>query len=135
MGGDADTFLKNAGAGYPAVKFAEVGDTVRGKILDDPKVISRPNLNDGKPEDNLVINLDTTGNEDGYRTLWVRFGALATAIKEAVREAGASGIAEGGELAVKFTELRDTGKPQPAKIYKAKYEPPVSSGVDVDEIF
>jgi hypothetical protein len=121
MGSDADQFLDKAGAGYPAVKFKEVGDTVRGKILDEPKVLQRPNMNDGKLEDNLVINMDTTGEESGYRTLWVKFGFLATAIKEAVRDSGATGLAPGGELAVQFNELRDSA--------------PVSAGTRIEDIF
>lgn len=136
MGKSAEEFLSDAASGnsYEAIKWANqpVGTKFSGTIIDDPRSVTRKNLNDGSPEEQLPINLDTA---DGPRTLWVKSGFLAGAIKEACQEAGASGIAKGGKLGVVLTELRDVGKPQPAYVFKAKYEVPVGSGVSMDEIF
>ena len=67
--------------------------------------------------------------------MWVRKGFLAGAIKDACEEAGVKGVAKGGKLVVALTELRDTGKPQPAYVFKAKYEPPAAPTVEMDDIF
>ncbi len=130
----ADQFLEESSIGdsYPAFKFTSVGDTVSGTILGDPKPVTRPSLNDGTPEQQLPINIETA---DGPKTVWVRKGFMAGAISDAVKAAGATGLRDGGKLAVKFTELRDTGKPQPAKVFSAKYEAPASAGANLDDIF
>lgn len=134
--GDANSFLDDAGSGesYPAVKFPNLKDHVIGTILSEPKTVMRDSLNKpGEKEEQLPINLDTNGSEDGYRTLWVRKGFLAGAVKDAVLAANAPGLQVGGKLTVQFIENRDTGKVQPAKVFKAKYEAPASSGASVTD--
>jgi hypothetical protein len=134
--GSAKDFLDDAGGGesFQAVKFANVKDHVIGTIITEPKTVMRESLNKpGTQEEQLPINLDTDGTDEGRRTLWVRKGFLAGAVKEAVIASGAPGLQVGGKLTVQHTELRDTGKVQPAKVFKAKYEPPVSSGASVTE--
>jgi hypothetical protein len=133
LGSEANQFLEDATrGGHEAVKFKAVGDAISGTIIDDPKPVTRKNLNDGSPEDQLPVNIDT---DQGPRTIWIRRGFLASAVQDAVKEAGATGLQVGGKLAVKLIELRDTGKPMPAKVFKAKYEAPVSSGANLEEIF
>lgn len=131
---DVSTFLDSAGGSkYPAFKFENIGDTLAGEIIDTPKIIQRPNLNDGTPEDNLVINIRTT---DGHEfTLWVRRGFLAGAISDAVKAAGAAGLEAGGKLGVRYTESRDTGKPKPARVFTAQYQPPTPPTVNPADIF
>lgn len=131
---DVQSFLEqSSGSKYPAFKWGEIGTVLSGTIIEQPKVITRPNLNDGKPEDNLVIAIRTA---EGHEfSLWARKGFLAQALADAVKEAGASGLAEGGKLHVKHTENRDTGRPQPARVFKAKYEPPAPTAVNPDDIF
>lgn len=134
--GDSQDFLNKNGGGesYQAVKFPNVKDHVVGTIIAEPTTVMRDSLNQpGTQEEQLPINLDTDGTEEGYRTLWVRKGFLAGAIKDAVLAAKAPGLQAGGKLTVQFTEERDTGKVQPAKVFKAKYEPPASSGASVTE--
>jgi len=129
-----DFLEQSTGSRYPAFKWeSKPGGVLSGTIIEPPRVISRPNLNTDEPEDNLIIAVRTA--EDHELSLWVRRGFLAQAIAEAVKEAGAAGLAEGGKLHVKHTENRDTGRPQPARVFKAKYEPPVTSTVNVDDIF
>lgn len=130
----AQEFLESSsGESYPAFKFEKVGDTVKGTIMTEPRPIERPSLKDGSPEKQLPINLDVEGV--GPQTVWCRAGFMAGAIADAVKEAGAPGLQIGGVLAIRFTEERDTGKPNKAKVFKAKYEAPASNGVSVDEIF
>lgn len=136
---DSQAFLdESGGESFPAIKFANVGDTVVGTLIKEPTTVIRESLKDGSPEKQLPINLECASvpaGDPGPRTLWVRRGFLASAIAEAVKDAGGEGLQAGGKLSVKFTEERDTGKPFPAKVFKAKYEMPVSSGVAVDDIF
>lgn len=136
----ATDFFNDAAQGdsHAAFKWKDqpIGTKLVGTILDDPKPIIRPNIDKTKPdEEQLPINLDTDGTEAGYRTLWVRKGFLASAIKDATDEAGVGGIAKGGKLGVELTELRDTGKPQPAYVFEAKYQPPAAPETNVDDIF
>jgi hypothetical protein len=104
-----------------------------GTILETPRIVNQPNLNTGQPEDNLVVSIRTA--DDHEFALWVRRGFLAQAISDAVREAGADGLAEGGTLHVKHTAMKDTGKPQPARVFKARYQPPAPSSVSPADIF
>lgn len=139
MGRSAEDFFNDAAQGdsYPAFKWKDqpIGTKIVGVILDDPKPVTRPNINTKEPEEQLPINLDVDGTEDGYRTLWVRAGFLASAIKEATDAKNVGGIAKGGKLGVKLTELRDTGKPQPAYVFAASYDPPAAPETDVEDIF
>jgi hypothetical protein len=130
---DVQSFLdSSSGSRYPAFKWGQVGLVLSGRIIEPPRIVNRPNLNSGDPEDNLVIAVETA---EGHQfSLWVRRGFLAQAISDAVHESGASGLAEGGTLHVKHTEDRDTGRPQPARVFNAKYEAPTSS-VNPDDIF
>lgn len=134
MGEAANKFLEESGGGegHDPVKFKEIGDKVVGKIMDEPRPVERKSLNDGTPEMQLPINLDTA---DGPRTLWVRKGFLAGAIQDAVKEAGATGIEVGGSLGVELTEKRDTGKPQPANVFKAAYKKPEKEATSIESIF
>lgn len=131
---DVSAFLnQSSGSAHAAFKWGDVGTVLSGTIFETPKVISRPNINTGQPEDQLVIPVRTA---EGHEfSLWVRRGFLAQAIADAVKESGSSGLAEGGTLIVKHTENRDTGRPQPARVFKAKYTPPTPSAVNPDDIF
>lgn len=130
---NAMQFLKqSSGESYEAVKFTTVGDHVIGTIIGEPTPVERPSLKDGSAETQLPINLET---EEGPRTLWVRKGFLAGAIAEAVDKTGAAGLVAGGKLTVQFSEERDTGKPNKAKVFRAKYEPPTAAPVSVGDIF
>lgn len=127
-------FLDNyAGGGdrYPAFKFENVGDTVRGVIVERPRVVDVDN--NGKAEKRMVVAV--TQDDGETVSIWVKPGFSAAAVKEALTAAGADGLVEGGTFAMKLDELRDTGKPSPAKVFKASYKPPAPSGVGVDDLF
>lgn len=120
---DIGNFLKrSAGDRHPAFKFENVGDTLVGTISEEPRIVSTPNMNNNTPEDKLVIAI--TNDAGQTFALWVKSGFMARAIWDACEKAGVDGVAEGGKLAVRFSDTRDTGKPQPAKVFEAEYQPP-----------
>lgn len=120
-------FLKaNSGDRHPAVKFENVGDTISGVISEEPRVVPTTNMNSGALEDKLVVAIT---RDDGQTfALWVKGGFLAGAIWKACEAAGVDGLAVGGRLGVRYSGTKDTGKPQPAKLYEAEYAPPAVGG-------
>lgn len=130
---EVNEFLKSSsGDLHPGFKFAAIGDTIKGRICEAPKVVETPNLNTGNPEKKLVLAVETEEGETW--SVWIRRGFLARAVNEAIEAAGATGLAEGGTIAIRYSEDRDTGKPQPAKVFVAKYQPPAASAVSVDDL-
>lgn len=141
---DASSWLaQNAGGeSFPSVSFPTIGNLIVGKIVGVPRVV--PTTNDkGEREDKLVIDLvaqeGTTAPSGPLHALvpivtgetyalWVKRGALAGAIQAAITEAGATGLQEGGTLAVQYTGdgERKPGK-NPPKLYAAQYKAPVAS--------
>lgn len=130
---EVSEFLRSSsGDLHPGFKFANIGDTIKGQIVEAPKVVETPNLKDGTPEKKLVLAVQTEEGETW--SVWVRRGFMARAVNDAIAEAGAAGVAEGGTIAIRYSEDRDTGKPQPAKVFVAKYQPPAPSAVSVDDL-
>lgn len=107
---DPNSFLM--GGGVPSAKFKNHRDEIVGVIL-DTSVRQQTDFEsgellywqDGKPRMQLVITLQTELNEelddDGQRRIYAK-GQMLTAIREAVKKAGAKGIAEGGKLFVRY---------------------------------
>lgn len=105
---------------------------------------------DGRPRMLTYIELQTDlrdgDDDDGVRALYAKGGnfeaqtgsgtALEVALFEAAKAAGASAIEEGAKLSVAHTGLAKptTRGYQPAKLYRAKYEAPVSK-VEVDDLW
>lgn len=113
-------------------RFEQIGDTVRGVLVYVPSAPeTRTNKFTGREEGVVKLVLVT---DDGDRAIYPVVGtAMARAIGEAVRAAGAATLEVGGTLAVKFSEELDTGKPSKMKIFAAKYEPAkVTAAIDVD---
>jgi hypothetical protein len=146
---DAGNWLdqNSGGSGYPAVVFATVGAVIKGEITSTPKAVEVTNDKGGK-ESRLVVELraiDGTTATKGKMaaqepiavgddvTLWVKPGLLASAIRDAIGESGAKGLAEGDTLAVAFSGTKDTGKIQPAKEYQACHTP-AKATVSVDSL-
>lgn len=116
-------------------KFEKVGDVVKGVLTYVPaQGEDRINKFTNKPEVVIRLVLDSG---DGDKAIYPVVGsAMARAIGDAVRGAGASTLEVGGTLAVQFSEEKDTGKPYPAKLFKAKYEPPkTSAALDAGDLF
>src|SRR5262245_5882142 len=106
------------GESFDPFTFENIGDAARGIIMDVPRV------GDTQFGERLIVNLKTP---EGPRTLWVKPGSMAQAVRDAVKAAGTAEMAEGGELAIAYTGERDTGKGNPMKLYTAKYKPPVGA--------
>lgn len=133
----------NAGGdNNPSVSFPKVGDVFVGKIVGTPRVAIVPN-DKGGSEEKLIIDaiaLEGTTAPSGplhalapitigeTYALWVKRGNIAGAIQKAVSEAGATGLQEGGTIAVQYTGdgERKPGK-NPPKLYAATYKAPVAS--------
>jgi hypothetical protein len=124
-----DTYAGN-GERYPAFKFENVGDVIKGVLPERPRVVNV--TNDGKEEKRLVVAV--TKDDGETMSVWVKPGFSAQAIAEALKEAKVDGLAEGGTFAMQLVELKNVGKPSPAKVFKAKYVPPAPSGVGVDDL-
>lgn len=105
-------------------KFENIGDTIKGILTFVPNApVERVNKFNGRVEQVVKLVIDTGDGEP--RAIYpVQGSTMARAIGDAVRAAGATSLEIGGTLAVRFSETRDTGKPQPLKVYSAKYEPP-----------
>lgn len=139
---DSQNWLRqNSGAGHPAVAFEEIGATIAGKIVETPRVVSSDF--DGRTTESLVVAVEATdgttiraGKADArvpvetgdVVSIWIKAGAMATAVQKAISEAKADGLSEGGTLAVQYTNdgERKPGK-NPPKLYAAQYKAPVAS--------
>lgn len=144
MNDTTDWLAGNAGgSGHPSMKFKDVGDHVVGRIEGLPRVVTSTNL-DGDEEESLVIDLAVTkasgvvgmgagqeadAGEQEYVTVWVKKGAMARALRDAVLAAGADGLEDGGTLALKHHELGEQKKAgwNRPKLYQAEYKPATPS--------
>lgn len=139
---EANDFLMSGGA--PAAKFPTIGTTVAGTITQQPEVQQIRDFStgeplywpDGKPKMQLVVTLATdqrdpqTPDDDGRRRLYVK-GLMRTAIRDAVRKAGARGLEVGGRLEVTYVaDGERKGNLNPPKLYKAAYTPPQAASAD-----
>lgn len=140
---DANAFLM--AGGVPSAKFDTVGTVVSGRIATEPEVRQQTSLDgtplfwdNGEPRREVVVTIDTDQrdpsipNDDGQRRLYIK-GNLLAAVRQAIRDVGAAGLAIGGQLDVKFTgeePPRQRGW-NPTKLYAARYVAPVATQGDV----
>jgi hypothetical protein len=143
---DAKTFLMGGGQ---SASFSEHGDRVVGVITKDPDVVQTKDFKTGKPEfyddgnpkEQLVITLKTQDHDpddetdDGTRRVYVKGKNIRNAIRSAVRNAGADGLAIGGILDITYTgDGEPAGKGLSApKEYAAKYYKPSAKETPVPE--
>ena len=124
---DIDDFT-SGGTSLPAIKFAEVGDTVSGQILDGRKLEDRTpdgtikTWSNGDPMHVFVFDLDTDGDGSADHSLWVR-GNLVKVLRQALADADLR-PSDCPKITVKFTEYGEpTRKGYSApKLFKAKAE-------------
>jgi hypothetical protein len=156
---EVEQFLSESqGDVYPSMKFQKLSDFVKGTIIETRIDKRESRFRPGEIETSLLVSLevneargvmgvkvdDARAQEQpincGDRvTVWVKRGFMAAAVSEAVREAGVKTLAEGGVFTIAFTEEKDTGKGNPAKVYRASYKPPAhkhedTAPQDFDEI-
>lgn len=134
---------QNSGAsGNPGAYFDKIGAKVVGRIVGKPKTV------DTQYGERMVVELIAAGNSTALKgakgadgaikegdeiTLWIKRGAMAAAIRDALKAANVSGLLDGDTIAVAFTDTRDTGKPEPVKLYTAQYVP-AKAAVSVDSL-
>jgi hypothetical protein len=73
--------------------------------------------------------------DDGRRAVYIEpWTNINAAVGEAVVAATGerAGLGNGGKLGIQVIELKDTGKGNPLKIHRAKYEPPVQTAAPAD---
>ena len=137
---DPGTWLM--GERIPAARFPTPGTTVTGTICEPPRVEQQRDYStgepmywrDGTPRMQLVVTLQTDErdpeypDDDGRRRLYVR-GRMKTAIRQAVKTSGATGLDVGGTLTITYTGDGTPTNPrfQPPKEYNATYRPPAST--------
>lgn len=136
---DANDFLMRGGT--PAVKFPTIGSSVIGVITRPPKMadVTDPASGEvkrwpnGDAKQQVVIELQTELRESeddaGERTLWAK-GQMQTAIRDAVRAAGAKGLEVGGILQVTLSGEKPTNL-NPQKLYSAVYWPPQAAPLEI----
>lgn len=131
MSNDVQDFLNDAapwdGEKHEAFSFNAIGDTLKGVIVEPPRVIDHPNkFNPGQTKTSMVLAV-----KDDAGTTWALWAeakkGAAQAIYEACQAAGVGVVAEGGIIAIRLTELKDTGKGNPFKVFGAAYQPPAAS--------
>lgn len=137
----ANEFLMAGGA--KSAKFEVIGTTVTGTIASEPEVMQQTDFrtgepkfwNDGKPRLQMRIILATserdpsTPDDDGNRAIYVK-GQMQKAVRDAIRQAGAPGIAVGGTLAITYTGDGVADGGYPPKIYSAAYTPPAAAAAN-----
>lgn len=119
---------------HESFKFSEVGATISGVVTGEPRVVESDDLDGGRSK-KLVVDLET---DDGtIYVVWLPAGKrITTAVADAVKASGAEGVAEGGTLKIKHTELGAVTRPgySPPKLFKAHYTaPPAVTAVNLDE--
>lgn len=135
MTNDPNAFLMGSGA--RSASFKEHGDRIWGTIISS-EMRQQTDFDtgqllfwdDGKPRMQVVVTLMTDLHEDddddSLRAVYIK-GEMQKAVRGALVKAGVRGIEDGGKLLVQYT---GDGEPKRkgmsgAKLYYAKYEPPV----------
>jgi hypothetical protein len=129
------------GGGYKTFPFDNIGDTVRGTVIELPVKEQQRDMDTNEPsywDDEktkpkwmfrlmLQTNLHDDDMDDGVRALYLSWKRL-DAVRQAVRDAKQKTIEVGGDLALRFLEFGPATKRgfNPPKIgWKAWYKPPV----------
>jgi hypothetical protein len=128
-----------------AATFANVGEYIGGKILSEPAAYhvreysrDKPGggplayFPSGDPIMGITVDCQTQQRDPmepgdrGVRRLYLEKQRQLAAVREAVREAGASGLAQNGELYMACTGEEQGKGSEPAKTWHAIYRPPTT---------
>lgn len=136
---EADANALLMGNSIPSCTFHEIGVTHEGTItaldVKQARKFGTQDLDfwpDGQPKMQAVVTLQTgeldpeVENDNGMRRLYVASKGMRAAIAAAVKKAGATGLAVGGTLGVRYTRDDPEGKNKAnlPKMYGVKYEAP-----------
>ncbi|KAB2384734.1 hypothetical protein [Actinomadura montaniterrae] len=138
---NADEFLMQGGVA--SAKFPVIGTTVTGTIAREPEVRDQTDFDtgkvktwdDGTPRRQLMVVLQTAErdpanpDDDGERAVYVK-GQMKTAVRDAVRKAGAPGLKVGGTLTVQYIADGQATRGNPPKQYAASYVPPANAAAN-----
>jgi len=124
----------------PAFRFANVGDSVKGQLINVTKLEDKTpdgtvkRWADGSPMHVFVFDLDENFDGKADWAVWVR-GNMVTAVREAMRTAGLK-PSDQPILTIKHTELGEPSKKgySAPKLFKAKAEP-AKNVIKVDDDF
>lgn len=138
---DANAVLMGGG-GAPSWKFAEPGTIHVGTIAEPPKAVQEreyipDNPGGGEPKFfpsgdpimgvHVVLQTDerdaSIEDDDGRRTFYCEGRYIKEAVRNAVRNAGASGLEVGGKLTVQFTHREDPMDKRSRKFWQVDYQP------------
>lgn len=137
-----------AGSGGKTFKFETIGDTITGTVTDDASLsqvtdfeTGKPDTwDDGQPKMQLRVNVQTQlrdpadPHDDGVRSVYVKWwGGQRKALQQALREAGARGIAAGTTFTATYVgdgEAPRRGFSAP-KLYRYEVKPPASAPADL----
>lgn len=130
------------GGGVPAVKFANPGDTVTGRIIAPPQAYQVRDYDpknpgagtpktypSGDPIMGVYVDIATDlrdpsiEDDDGTRRLYIEGRYIKADVAAAVRTAGAPGLEVGGTLTVSFTHREDPNDTRSRKYWQAQYSP------------
>lgn len=112
-------------------KFDAIGATLKGTITYvSPSWVDTTNKFTGKAEQYLKVVVDTG---DGEMAIYPKKGSqMAQAIGEAAIAAGLKALNVGDTIAVQYSSDRDTGKPQPMKVFTAQMKAAAPAAVTAD---
>lgn len=132
------------GGGVRAFQFNQLGDTCRGRITADPKVEDCFKMKwdavkkrwertdeldtwpNGQVKRQIVLTVQTDErvdqDDDGLRTLFIH-SRIQPALRDAIKAAGAKGLAVGGTIAVQWASGAGTQDGGP-KEYRCGYQSP-----------
>jgi hypothetical protein len=121
----------SSGSSGPGVHFGDIGDKVIGQIISQPKTVEtefgQRLLIELIAADGCTAAKGARGGEGPIQagdeiTLWIKPGAMATALKQAINEAGANGLTEGDTIALQYSGDGQSSKAgwNPPKLYNAK---------------
>lgn len=142
MSNDPNQFLMGGGVKSAAFPEKQYGTTVGGMIVREPELRQQTDFDDGKPKfyDNgdpmmqIVVHVQTdqrdpaNPEDDGVRAFYIK-AQMLQAVRQAVRAAGAKGLAQGGHLTIRYErdEPNSRGRGKDKKIYSAAYRLPSPS--------
>ena len=110
-------------------KFDIAGDTIEGTIthLGEPFI----RINKFNSNEETVFCIGITPNGGDQLLIWPRLTPLSY-MAEAIMAASDNCLTEGGTLKVQHHTTEDTGKGNPAKLYRARYEAPTEPNDEDD---
>jgi hypothetical protein len=115
----ADDFAAPAGNSF---KFENVGDVIEGTVTYVGDFQEQVNKFNGNKDMVARIGVDT-GNGDVQYVYPRKGSAMAAAIAQALRDAKVDELEPGQTLKLGYTDNKDTGKPQPMKVFAARITP------------